>query len=703
MNGMPNLPLYLRILLSLILAACIVPASPSQSVAKALYSGDDLLHDRMGFGEHPDFKWESNVAGWLSYLDGYVAGLPEIDFRSAIISGIRFDETLDTTMVITRFDRNGMSKFYIGYTAVPPFESNYSLDKVAFGAFIDSTGALSPSWDAGNEARWSASLPEGIYDMRITIDRTTSGITFDFEEADSFNAPLSDFDSPAVSVTETVDLTDILHIQMNFYNQYSIVYDTWSVPGTPSLLWIQGPQPMVVAEGDTIVFDISAEYDGQKELQWSFDDPRFAFEDSLYSWVPRDGDGGLYESWLAVTDGRLKDSILVSYAVTQVYDSSLTHDKMSCLGDSPYQWISLGKTVWYTFFDGFLLTTEDWTWEAAAVSTREESLDHLRCWVFRVAAGAGEEYCLGLTNTPPRLHNGRHGNVSLGVLIEEDGKVSPAWYSPGSQFAGTVLEEGLYDIRITWDPAIGEARFEAAAVPTWADSLSDFSGAVWTTWSEAVLDPPAWAQASVIRKTSAVYDVWSYVPADGPDIVEGFGAEARPTGIELTWRVPGEGWIGQFILMHCTGGLERCGEMMRFPVTEGLSVYGYHDRDVLPGSVHRYMVYLDRGQGMEFLFDTGDIEVPVAPAELFQNHPNPFNPATTVRWYLPSASHVKLTIYDVSGRKVRLLADGPRGAGEGSAEWDGRLDGGGAAASGVYFYRIEAGSFSDSKKMILLR
>jgi len=93
----------------------------------------------------------------------------------------------------------------------------------------------------------------------------------------------------------------------------------------------------------------------------------------------------------------------------------------------------------------------------------------------------------------------------------------------------------------------------------------------------------------------------------------------------------------------------------------------------------------------------------VAPAELFQNNPNPFNPGTTVRWYLPSASRVRITIFDVAGRPVRLLIDDKFEAGINSTDWDGARDSGDTAASGVYFYRIEAGPFSDSKKMILIR
>ena len=81
-----------------------------------------------------------------------------------------------------------------------------------------------------------------------------------------------------------------------------------------------------------------------------------------------------------------------------------------------------------------------------------------------------------------------------------------------------------------------------------------------------------------------------------------------------------------------------------------------------------------------------------------QNFPNPFNPVTTIRFGLPGEADVRLEIFDVTGRRVATLVDGPLGAGTHNIEWNARR-----AASGIYFYRITAGSFSQTNKMILLR
>jgi hypothetical protein len=90
-------------------------------------------------------------------------------------------------------------------------------------------------------------------------------------------------------------------------------------------------------------------------------------------------------------------------------------------------------------------------------------------------------------------------------------------------------------------------------------------------------------------------------------------------------------------------------------------------------------------------------------ASLGQNAPNPFNPATTITFALPQAAHVILSVYNALGQEVRRLVDEIRPAGYQTVEWDGRNDQGRPVASGVYLYRLRAGSFTQTRKMVLLR
>ena len=88
---------------------------------------------------------------------------------------------------------------------------------------------------------------------------------------------------------------------------------------------------------------------------------------------------------------------------------------------------------------------------------------------------------------------------------------------------------------------------------------------------------------------------------------------------------------------------------------------------------------------------------------LSQNHPNPFNPETTIRYDLPEAGAVRMCIYNVSGQRIRTLADGESSAGNHSVTWDGRNDAGRDVASGVYLCRLAAGEFSALRKLVLVR
>jgi len=104
---------------------------------------------------------------------------------------------------------------------------------------------------------------------------------------------------------------------------------------------------------------------------------------------------------------------------------------------------------------------------------------------------------------------------------------------------------------------------------------------------------------------------------------------------------------------------------------------------------------------------TPDAGIP-ASFGLAQNYPNPFNPTTEIFFGLPARSQVRLAIYDVLGREVRVLVDGTLPAGSHTATWDGRNGSGIAQSSGVYFYRMEAtggetGRFTEMRKMLLVR
>jgi hypothetical protein len=95
-------------------------------------------------------------------------------------------------------------------------------------------------------------------------------------------------------------------------------------------------------------------------------------------------------------------------------------------------------------------------------------------------------------------------------------------------------------------------------------------------------------------------------------------------------------------------------------------------------------------------------DVPGA-ATLGHNYPNPFNPETTIPFSLDRAARTTLSIYNATGQRVRVLVDDHRPAGPYEIAWDGRDEMARPVSSGVYFVKLQAGDFSVSRKLVLLK
>jgi len=97
-------------------------------------------------------------------------------------------------------------------------------------------------------------------------------------------------------------------------------------------------------------------------------------------------------------------------------------------------------------------------------------------------------------------------------------------------------------------------------------------------------------------------------------------------------------------------------------------------------------------------------QLPSTHFAVFQNQPNPFNPATVIRFEIPrDGEWVSLDIFDITGRKIRTLQQGPVAAGQHEVTWRGRDDSGQPVSSGIYFYRLQGTNFSETRKMVLLQ
>jgi len=134
-------------------------------------------------------------------------------------------------------------------------------------------------------------------------------------------------------------------------------------------------------------------------------------------------------------------------------------------------------------------------------------------------------------------------------------------------------------------------------------------------------------------------------------------------------------------------------------------VIRYVDRAIEEGVMYSYK--LEASGRPDLVIETEGIEVPVLHARLYQNHPNPFNPTTTVAFAVPGGAEVReyvvVAVYDITGARVAVLVNDALPGGRHEVQWDGRNHRGETVASGVYFARLVVGGFKDTKKMILLR
>ena len=185
-----------------------------------------------------------------------------------------------------------------------------------------------------------------------------------------------------------------------------------------------------------------------------------------------------------------------------------------------------------------------------------------------------------------------------------------------------------------------------------------------------------------------------------------FRYTALAKGLELVWTIP-QNARGLFTVSRADVEAGVPGPFRRVASDVGLTLEGevrVVDVSVEMGSKY---VYRLEGEG-GVVNETMTVVVPVTHAKLGQNYPNPFNPVTRIEYWVPEGagaaqSAVSLVIYDVRGARVRTLVRGEKASGRYAVDWDGRNDDGTPVSSGVYFYRMTAGGFADTRRMVLLK
>lgn len=185
-----------------------------------------------------------------------------------------------------------------------------------------------------------------------------------------------------------------------------------------------------------------------------------------------------------------------------------------------------------------------------------------------------------------------------------------------------------------------------------------------------------------------------------PVYFQEFAARASDYSVELTWSVASDEAIEGFRLYRREGGTRAASLTANLIPPNETS---YSDRDVRPAVQYEYTLAAVNTDGSETLSRPVTVRISPAGPELLQNHPNPFNPTTTISFTLPARAHATLTIHNIEGRLVAKLVDGVIDDGIKEVTWDGTNSQGIPASSGVYFYRLKAGNQTLTKKMVLLK
>lgn len=282
---------------------------------------------------------------------------------------------------------------------------------------------------------------------------------------------------------------------------------------------------------------------------------------------------------------------------------------------------------------------------------------------------------------------------SLDIMMGSEQGLVSAWNVYGEYIAGfPVLLKGF----ARGTPIVGDLDLDGDL--ELVTSCWDANVYVWDLASEYYYGAVVWNgfHANMHNTGNMDFDA----PTATAEIA--FAYHFTETGIELNWRVPSE--ADSWTLFRGTedDAFEFLMDNMR-PDERG--TIQYIDLLAEQGVGYRYRLVADGRDDMAF--ETDRLEMPVTTTCLYQNHPNPFNPATTITFTVPGDAtaheNVLLVVYNVKGARVRTLVNEVMPGGRHSVQWDGTNQNGEHASSGVYFFRLRVGAFEDARKMILLR
>ncbi len=256
--------------------------------------------------------------------------------------------------------------------------------------------------------------------------------------------------------------------------------------------------------------------------------------------------------------------------------------------------------------------------------------------------------------------------------------------------------EGSADFNYVVMPPTADPDIYVAAIPQQDDEVN-------IEYYISAEDNSGRRAARPITAPTARYSFYTGSAAPVATLLQNYSAEFNEPHIVVRWTLAEAGTDMQFYVSRVEAAGGTFSELFTPEIEREDLSFTFRDRSITAGASYRYRVEVADEAGRRILFDTEPVSIPSLRLALFQNHPNPFNPSTTIRFYLPEESFVTVKVYDATGREISSLVDRHLEEGYHSVDWIGQDAFGNAVTSGVYFYSLKSGKEILTRKMILLR
>ncbi len=291
---------------------------------------------------------------------------------------------------------------------------------------------------------------------------------------------------------------------------------------------------------------------------------------------------------------------------------------------------------------------------------------------------------------------------------------APALNSPADGATGVMSSD------VAWNSVTHAASYtlQVSTVSDFNTTHTDESGLTETTYTVPGLAGSVqyfWhVSATNVAGTSDYSEAWDFTTdASLPVTLSLFSAEAVPQGVRLTWVTESETDNLGFILERNESSETGWQPLASYQThtalagqgnTSSQTHYTFTDKAALPGSLYRYRLSDVSITGDVHIYDVIQIALADAPGltTLEAPFPNPFNPQTKINYALSKSDHVKITVYDLTGRKVATLLDAFQAAGSYNVYWHGQDQSGRQMASGTYLVVLHTSNTVKKQKAVLL-